>query len=600
MSALRRLPVVIVALACAVAYASPLTVPSADWLTDQVRVLSAPGMEGRASGTPGAERAAHHIGRTFQEAGLQPGGDAGGFLQAFTVPTETRLGAVNRLTIVNPQPLRALAVGRDFIPLATSADGDARGDVAFVGYGITAPELNYDDYSGVDARGRVVIAVTQEPRRRDPASPFRRPDAYHYAERRHKIINAREHGARAILLVGHPAADRDGLPALRGVGQPWGILAASITRSVADSLLATSGRRVADLVATIDRDLTPRSFALGTVTVQLQVNLIREHGATANVVGILPGTDPSLRHEAIVVGAHYDHLGRGGEGSLAPDQIGVVHPGADDNASGTAAVMGLARAFAASGGAQRTLVFIAFAGEEMGILGSTYYVKHPAVAFGKTVLMVNLDMVGRLRDGKLYVAGVDTGSGLRLVVADTAQGLGLSLELRGDPFSPSDHTAFYASGAPVLFVFTGAHSDYHRPTDTWDKLNPKGLETVTALVARIVAAVAAQGTAPVYAKLEAPATRGRGGYGPFFGVIPDFSEAERPGVRITGVRPGSPAEKAGIRPGDVIVKFADVEVKTLDDLSFALRGRRPGDRVEIVILQDGHERQVHAVLEERR
>src|SRR2546425_6765169 len=595
-----RLLSLLVLLAVGIAQAAAPTVPSADWLIDHVRILSAPEMEGRASGTPGADRAARHIGRVFQEAGLRPGGEGGGFLQSFQVPTGTKLGAVNALSILDPKP-RSLAVGQDFIPLAVSADGDVAGESVFVGYGITAPELHYDDYAGLDVRGTIVVAMTQEPRARDPGSPFRRPDAYHYSERRHKIINAREHGARAILLVSHPAAERDAPPALRGVSQPWGIVAASITRAVADGLLAPSSKRLADLAAAIDQSLTPRSFALADVKIRSQINLVREHGTAAKVVGLLPGIDPKLRQEAIVIGAHYDHLGRGGEGSLAPDQIGVIHPGADDNASGSAAMLGLAKAFAAAGGAPRTLVFLAFAGEEMGLLGSTHYVKHPAVALNKTVLMVNLDMVGRLRDGKLYVAGVDSGTGLRPVVTDAAQGLGLTLDLRGDPFSPSDHTAFYTSGAPVLFAFTGAHGDYHRPTDTWEKLNPKGLETVTAFAARVVAAVAAQASPPAYVKIEAPARSGRGGgYGPFFGVVPDFGEAERPGVRITGVRSGSPADKAGVRAGDIIVRFAGVEVKTLDDLTFALRSRRPGDRVEVVVVRDGQEEQVQAVLEERR
>jgi len=331
----------------------------------------------------------------------------------------------------------------------------------------------------------------------------------------------------------------------------------------------------------------------------LHLTLTREYGMTANVIGILPGTDPSLRQEAIIIGAHYDHLGRGGEGSLAPDQVGMVHPGADDNASGTAAVMGLARAFAAAGGAPRTLVFITFSAEEMGLLGSGHYMKHPAVPLDRTVLMMNLDMVGRLRDGKVYVGGVDSGSGLRSLVTNAGQGL--SLEFRGDPFAPSDHVVFYGAGTPVLFFFTGAHSDYHRPTDTWDKINGKGLQTVADLVARVANAVAAQPIPPAYVKVPAPATGTRGsGYGPVFGVVPDFGAAERPGVKITGVRPGSPADKAGVQAGDIIVKFAGVEVKTLDDLTFALRGRRAGDRVDVVVVRDGQERQVQAVLEERR
>jgi peptidase M28-like protein/PDZ domain-containing protein/PA domain-containing protein len=573
--------------------------PPADWLLAQVKALAAPALAGRASGTRGADLAARHIAAAFKEAGLQPGGDAGDFRQAFDVPTGIRLGAVNALTLLTPRR-RAVGLGRDFTPLAVSADGDGSGEVVFVGYGITAPDLGYDDYAGLDVGGRIVLAMTGEPRGRDPASPFRRPEAYHYSERSHKVINAREHGARAVLLVARPGAARDTLPPLRGITQPWGIQAASITRATAEALLAPTGRRLETLADAIDQALAPRSAPLTGVTARLQTSLVRERGVAANVIGILPGTHPTLRDETIVVGAHYDHLGRGGEGSLAPDAVGAVHPGADDNASGTAAVLGLARAFAAAGGAPRTLVFVAFSGEEMGLLGSAHYVRHPALPLETTAAMVNLDMVGRLRNDTLYVGGVDSGSGLRRIVTAAAQGLDLTLQARGDPFAPSDHTSFYTAGRPVLFIFTGAHDDYHRPSDTWDKINAGGLATVTTFVARVVAALAAEPAAPVYAKMTAPPREVRGGYGPFFGVIPDFGEAPQPGVRITGVRPGSPADKAGVQPGDVLVRFAGVSVGTLNDMTFVLRAHRPGDTVEVVVVRGGHEERLHAVLEERR
>ena len=245
---------------------------------------------------------------------------------------------------------------------------------------------------------------------------------------------------------------------------------------------------------------------------RIEVSLVRDRAIAANVVAVLPGADARLAHEAIVIGAHYDHLGRGGEGSLAPDQAGAVHPGADDNASGTAAVMALARAFASAPRAPRTLVFVAFAGEEMGLLGSTHFVRAPPLRSASTVLMVNLDMVGRLRDGKVYVGGVDSGDSLRAWITDAARGLALTPELRGDPFGPSDHIAFYAAGVPVVFLFTGAHGDYHRPSDTWDKLNPQGLELVTAFTARIVAAAAGAAAAPAYVRAQpAPAAEPRRG-----------------------------------------------------------------------------------------
>jgi peptidase M28-like protein/PDZ domain-containing protein/PA domain-containing protein len=591
-----RLLLAALLVAAAPAWAAAPVTPSAAWLVEQVKILSAPDMEGRASGTPAAARAARHIAAELQRAGVKPGGDDGTWEQAFTVSTGIRLGESNALRLVAPAP-RALVLGRDFVPLTVSADGALEGDVVFAGYGITAPDVRWDDYAGLDVRGRVVLVLEGEPRRADPAGPFRRPDAYHYVERSHKVINAREHGAAAVLLVA-PTAGADTLPPLTGIGQPWSIFALAVSRGVADAMLAPAGVTLAAATGAIDAGPAPRSFAVNGARVALQVALVRERGRTANVVGILPGRDTALREETVLIGAHYDHLGRGGEGSLAPDALGTVHPGADDNASGVAAVLGLARAFAAAGGAPRTLVFVAFTGEEMGLLGSTHYVRHPARPLERTVLMVNLDMVGRLRDRTLYVGGVDGGRGLRELVS--AQAGGLSLALRGDPFGPSDHTAFYSAGRPVLFLFTGAHADYHRPGDTWDKINGPGLAEVTAFAARVVDAVATAATPPVYVRITAPPTSVRGGYGPFFGVVPEFGERAGGGVRVGDVRAGSPAETAGVRAGDVIVTFAGMRVETLQDFSFALSGRRAGDRVDVVVVRDGAERRLEAVLAERK
>ena len=573
------------------------SLPPADWMLEEVKTLASPAMDGRGSGTPGADLAAAHVAAVFRAAGLTPAGEAGTFLQPFSVPTGLRLGNPNTLVVLSPTRW-GLDLGKDFTPLALSGNGTATGDLVFVGYGITAPELGYDDYAGIDARDKIVLAITREPRSQDPASPFRRPDAYHYAERAHKIINARQHGAAAILLVAHPRSD-ERLPALRGLSQPQGLLAAFVARTTAEALLASAGMKLGELADAIDAHLAPRSAPAAGVKLRVEVTLVRESGTARNVIGLLPGKDPALRDQAIVIGAHYDHLGRGGEGSLAPDRSGEIHPGADDNASGTVAMMALARAFAATGGAPRTLVFAAFSGEELGLLGSAEYVRHPAVALDKTVLMLNLDMVGRLRDRRLYIGGIDSGTGLRALVTETARDLPLSLELRPSPFAPSDHTSFYVAGRPVLFFFTGAHDDYHRPSDTWDRINREGLATVATLAARVVAAVAAEPTPPVYVKIDAPAPVRGTGYGPVFGVVPAFGEAAGAGVRITGVRPDGPADRAGVRAGDVIVKFAGVDVKTLEDLTFALRARRPGDEVEVVVLRDGRERTVRAVLAER-
>src|SRR5882724_7786087 len=249
---LRALVLVLAAVASLGAAPSP---PPAPWLLEHVKTLAAPEMDGRASGTAGAERAATYLAAEFQRLGLRPGGNAGTWQQTFTVPTGIRLGDVNELSLSAPAP-RALMLGRDFAPLPVSAEGRQEAEVAFAGYGITAPELGWDDYAGLDARGRIVLVLEREPRRSDPAGSFRRPDAYHYTERSHKIINAREHGARAVLLVAGGAT----LPSLAGHAQSQGILTAAVTPAVADALLAPAGVGLAAATAAIDAGPAPRSF----------------------------------------------------------------------------------------------------------------------------------------------------------------------------------------------------------------------------------------------------------------------------------------------------------------------------------------------------
>lgn len=581
--------------------------PEALW--EDVRILAAPEMAGRAAGTPGADRAAAHIAKAFRRAGLRPGGDGGGYLQGFEVTTGIRLGPDNALTLFRGgAPPRPFVPAVDFSPFSFSEAGRIEGEVVFAGYGITAPELDYDDYAGLDVRGKVVLLLTHEPRERDEAGPFRRPEAYRYTQDRYKVINARERGAAAVILVTDPlahAGEPETLVGIRGVHSlPGGIVAVHALRAVAEAALGEAGLDLAGLQGAIDGDLRPRSLPLPGVRVEIRTDLVRERGSTANVVGILPGTDPVLRNEALLIGAHYDHLGLGGEGSLAPAQVGTVHPGADDNASGTAGVLALARAFAAAGGARRTLIFVAFSGEETGLLGSAHYVRHPPFPLERTMAMVNFDMIGRLRAGTVYVSGTGTGEGLEEVLRGANREVGLTLALRGDGYDPSDHTAFVTRGRPVLFFFTGPHADYHRPTDTADKVSADGMRRVLLLARGVVGALASGDGVIAFRQPKGPPPSGDrragGGYGPYFGSIPDFSEAEPRGVRLTGVRPGSPAEQAGLQGGDVITRFAGVTIRTLEDLVYALRSRRAGDMVEVIFVRDGVPRTAQAVLEPRR
>ncbi|HEY6100972.1 MAG TPA: M20/M25/M40 family metallo-hydrolase, partial [Anaeromyxobacter sp.] len=554
------------------------------WLADPAR-------EGRGIGTAGSAEAARFIAGRFREAGLLPAFD-GEWMQRFDAPFRATLREGNALAL-GASPA---ALGPDFVPLGFSDDGKAEGELVYAGYGITAPDLSYDDYAGLDVKGKIVLVAQDFPREHDGASPFRDPRSYRYGEWRYKATNAREHGALAMVGVRDVWAHegRDDVPPWRGqVSSRAGIVAVRTTAAA----LARAGIDARALAAPAEADGKPHSRPLG-LPARIAVAVEHERAATSNVAGVLPGRDPALAAECVVVGAHYDHLGLGGDASLAPERLGTVHPGADDNASGVAALLAVANAFAAEGPARRTILFAAFGAEELGILGSAHLVKNPPARcpLDRMQLMVNLDMVGRPRDGKVYVDGADTAKGLRREVEALPSGpprLPLAVTFGGGGYGPSDHTSFYARGVPVLFFFTGAHADYHRPTDTAEKIDAGGIAAIARLAHRAARGAADRdGRLEVVRAPEPPARAGSGerGYGTYLGAIPDFAERKEPGVVLTGVRPGSPAERAGIAAGDVLLRLGSTRLLSLQDLAFALRSHRPGDEVEVQWERAGEKR----------
>jgi hypothetical protein len=548
-------PLVALLLAGTVGLASEraLVLPTAPALAESVAALTAPAMEGRRSGTEGGERAAHLIADWLRAAGLQPGGDGGSFFQSFVISTGTRLAAANALEISGaPSPVAE----KDWRPHGGSANGDVEAEVVFVGYGIGARERGYDDYANVDVRGRIAVAFAGAPAGRE-----RTP-------RIEKLVAARERGARALLIV------EDRLPELTATAAVSPLPSASVRSSVVVPLL-TAGESIEALAA------NPRAFATGR-RARLRIALERVDLKGVNVIGIIPGRDPALADETVVVGAHYDHLGRVG---------GAVHHGADDNASGTAVVVGLARAFASAGGSPRTLVFALFGAEELGLVGSGHYVRHPARPLTRTVGMVNFDMVGRLRGDRLTVGGVESASGFREIVSAAAAPEALAVTLRGSPYGPSDHARFYRAGVPVLFFHTGTHDDYHRPTDTPDKLETAGMARIAVVGAQVIERLGAT-SRPVFAAVPPP-TRGDRGTRAFLGVQGD---GEADGARLTSVVAGGAAERAGLREGDVLIRLAGASLMSFDDLRAALRDRRVGERVDLVFVRDGEQRSVTATL----
>ena len=318
-----------------------------------------------------------------------------------------------------------------------------------------------------------------------------------------------------------------------------------------------------------------------------------------NVIGLLPGRDPVLRNETVIVGAHYDHLGLGGFGSLDPDSTGKVHNGADDNASGAAMLIRIAERLAHSPPA-RTVLFIAFSGEELGLLGSAHYVEEPLYPLSGTLAMINLDMVGRLKENRLIVYGSRTAKEFPALLDSLNWHAGFDLKAQGDGYGPSDQSSFFAAGKPVLHVFTDLHEDYHRTTDDWQKINIEGFDRVTNFTLGIVTALAnrPRRLTPDDAPPPPPpvaSTSLMPGYGAYLGTIPDMSENSG-GVRLVGVRAGSPAEKAGLRGDDVITKIGDMAVPDLQAMTDALRSHKPGDIVEIVIRRGAQLTTVRATL----
>jgi acetylornithine deacetylase/succinyl-diaminopimelate desuccinylase-like protein len=305
-----------------------------------------------------------------------------------------------------------------------------------------------------------------------------------------------------------------------------------------------------------------------------------------NVIGLLPGHDPNLRNETVIVGAHYDHLGLGGFGSLDPDSTGKVHNGADDNASGAAMLIQIAARLSQAPPA-RTVLFIAFSGEELGLLGSAYYVKQPVYPLSTTTAMINLDMVGRLRNGRLIVYGARTAKEFPALLDSLNWHAGFNLKAQGDGYGPSDQSSFYAVGRPVLHIFTDLHDDYHRTTDDWQKVDPEGFRRVTNFTVGLVTALANRPTRLTPVEVPPPShsagtTSGSPSYGTYLGTIPDMTDSPG-GVRLLGVRAGSPAEKAGLRGDDIITRIGDMEVPDLQAMTNALRSHEPGDTVSIVI-----------------
>jgi len=371
---------------------------------------------------------------------------------------------------------------------------------------------------------------------------------------------------------------------------------AHVTQKVIDQLLAQSPNKksLADVEAEIDKDLKPRTSVIEGWKLKGEISVNRTQVEVKNVIGVLEGAGP-LADETVVIGAHYDHVGMGGTGSLAPGSK-AVHNGADDNASGTVALIEIARRLAArKEKLARRVVFIAFTAEERGLIGSAHYVKNPVIPLEKTVAMLNMDMVGRLKDDKLIVFGIGTAPRWKKLIEDSGKRHDFKLTLKPGGFGPSDHSSFYAKKMPVLHFFTGTHRDYHRPGDDWEKINIAGMSRVVDMIEELAVDTISQKERPKYVEVKRKSAPGRGGSRPYFGSIPDFA-SEAKGYAIMGVAGGSPAQKGGLKGGDAIIELAGQKIGNLSDFDLALRKHKPGDEVSIVVLRKGKNVKLKVIL----
>jgi hypothetical protein len=589
------------------AYGADAVIDPARYLED-VKFLASQNLRGRGDGSPELEKAAAFIAGKFRSFGLHPV-DGNGYYQPFSLTTQARLGKANRFAYTVDGTRVKLAFPDDFTPFNFSAREKMAGHVVFAGYGITAPEYNYDDYQGIDARGRIVLILRHEPQEFDDKSVFAGKVYTQHAQFWSKASNAKMHGALGVVIVNDRAAhpgEADELERFAEVAGPGdaGIPFAQVRSDIAARWFALAGKNAEEIQAGIDKDLKPRSFAFPE-SLELDANLDVERVVKTvhNVAGYLPG----LTDEYLVIGAHYDHLGLGEQFSMAPSLAGTVHPGADDNASGTAGVIELARWFSTQPKQKRGILFLAFAGEELGLLGSSYFVNHPELPLAKDVAMINMDMIGRVRENKVYIGGVGTGTTLRKLLEEVTPKYGLHIDYSDAGYGSSDHTSFTAKQVPVLFFFSGLHSDYHKPSDTWDKIDAPEAAKLLRMIAEVSQDLVRDPDRPLFVRVKEP-THGEGmagsasagsGYGPYFGSVPDFGETTQ-GVKFADVREDSPAAKAGFKAGDVLVEFDGKPIQNLYDFTYALRAKKPGDEVLVKVLRGGEPVQAKVLLTRRK
>ncbi len=552
--------------------------------------LASDAMKGRFTGSKEERLAGDYIRDEFKLYGLEPAFN-GSWFQEFPFIEKVEMTKANSLSIsLNNKPVK-LTAGKDFVTLSYSGKGKAAGEIVFAGYGISAPKLNYDDYAGIDVKGKIVLIMKNHPEHDSSKSEFDK-----YASFRNKATVAKEKGAAAIILVNGfaPKNDDDPLAELRYDGAPAmkEICVQQVKRNFVADLFRTEGKDFSSLQSEIDRSKKPSSFIFTKSKASLSTEIKEIEKKGRNVAGMLTGSDPVLKNEYIVIGAHYDHLGidQLKESSMYKGKDKQIHNGADDNASGTSGLLEVAEKLASMKGLlKRSVIFAAFSGEELGILGSTYMTNNFPFDIKNVTGMLNMDMIGRLNDeNSLTIIGSGTAAEWKEIL-NKKNSYGFKLGMSDGGSGGSDHQAFSNKNIPVLFFFTGTHSDYHKPTDDADKINYDGEAKVVNYVFDIALELENLSKRLQYVKVEEPVARAAGGRARVtVGTVPEFGYNGN-GYKLSGTTEGSPAAKAGLKAGDIIVKFGPKAVGNIYDFMYAMQDYKAGDKVDVVVLRDGKE-----------
>jgi hypothetical protein len=552
-------------------------------LQQQIKYLSSDALLGRLTGSPGDSLAAVYVKGNLLSFGLIPlSGD--GF-QRYKVTKKVVAGKASSLSVNNVN----YALEKDFMPLAFSSDSQLESDVVFIGYGfnINGDSIKWDDYNGVDVKGKWVMILRGDPEPDNNKSPY-----ISFSADRDKALLAKDMGAAGVLMVSGPVFDpQDTFEALNLEGYSVDIPVIRIKKEVADAILSKSNATIASLEKKLNETKKPYSFSVN-VKVNGKTEILRELAGTRNVMMLLPGEDPKMKNEYIILGAHFDHLGMGGpgSGSRALDTIGIHH-GADDNASGVAMMLELAEKFAKTPGShKRSIICLSFSGEEEGLLGSKHFVDDPCIDLSKVDAMINMDMVGRLNEtNNMEIDGVGTATGLKELVYANSDTSIIKLTLSPEGYGPSDHSSFYGKNIPVLFYFTGGHMDYHTPTDTWEKINYKGMVEISALIFKVAEALA-NDSARLEFKEAGPkeeVNRYPRRRGVTLGIMPDFAGVVKNGLRADFVTPGKPAALGGMQKGDIITFINGKQVNNIQDYMFRMGQLKHGQTISVEVLRGG-------------